>query len=182
MSRFVEDDDLSFCLTISRDIKPDTMLDILGRVEPLPQPQTFDDFVWDTHQPGRNGLLNVFEPEDGLFVTLENNGYLGVALRTINAVRDLLGVNHYAAIYHSSGNGGYQYVEVQDGTIVANFDPMGDDAPEPLSDFFSRGEDQPAVRYALTKAIEYRMETPVMEEWLTDPTITYLIDYRTDRR
>lgn len=178
--RFVDDDDLSFCLTISAGIKTDVMLDILGRQEALPEPQTFDDFVWDTHQPGRNGLLNVFE-EDGFLITVENNGFLGVARRTINKVARLGGINHYVAIYHSSGNGGYQYVEVQDGTIVANFDPVTDEAPPAVADFFHPGDDQTATRYGMIKAVEYRLETSVLQEWLETPTTTYLIDYRTDR-
>lgn len=179
--RFVDDDDLSFCLTISKGIKPDTILDILGRVEPLPLKQTFDDFVWDKHQPGRNGLLNVFEPADGLFVTLENNGYKGVTRGVIKRVAEIGGINHYAAIYHSSGNAGYQYVEVEDGTITANFDPMTDEAPAPVADFFLRGDNQKATRYGMIRALEYRMEMTVEPEWLEIPALTYLIDYRTDR-
>ena len=178
--RFVDDDELSFCLTISSGIKLDDLLDILGRVETLPKPQTFDDFAWDTHQPGKKGLLNVFEQGEFL-VTLENNGFLGVARRTINKVADLSGEVHYVGFYHSAGNSGHQYVEVQDGLIIANFDPLLDEAPEAVSDFFLPETVQGATRYAMVKAAEYRMETTVKQEWLEEPTTTYMIDYRTDR-
>lgn len=176
--RFVDDSEMSFCLTISSGIKRDHMLAILGMVDVLPVPQTFDDFVWETHQPGRKGLLNVFEDGE-LLVTLENNGYLGVTRRTIKQVEQLTGAFHYVSIYHSSGNNGYQYVEVQDGLILANFDPSQDDAPEVVADFFLGGEKSEAIRYAMVKAVEYRMETTIKEEWLTDRTTTYLIDYNT---
>jgi len=175
--RFVDDDELSFCLTISAGIKRDDLLGILGRVEQLPASQTFDDFVWETHQPGKKGLLNVFEVDD-LLITLENNGFLGVARRTINKAADIPGISHYAAIYHSSGNAGHQYVEVQDGTIVANFDPLLDEAPEAVVDFFPENSN---TRRGMIQAIEYRMETKVCPEWLADRADTYIIDYRTDR-
>lgn len=180
MSRFVDDDDLSFCLTISTGIKKDELLAILGRVEALSVPQTFDDFAWDTHQPGKKGLLNVFE-EDEFLVTLENNGFLGVARRTINKVAAMNGLSHYVAFYHSAGNAGYQYVEVQDGLVIANFDPVLDEAPEAVVDFFLGGENQKATRYNMVRAAEYRMETEVKPEWLEQATATYVIDYRTDR-
>lgn len=178
--RFVDDENLSFCLTISTGIKRDDLLYILGRVEMLPEPKAFDDFVWETHQPGKKGLLNVFEDGDFL-VTVENNGFLGVARRTVTKTADIPGISHYAAIYHSSGNAGYQYVETQDGTVVANFDPVLDEAPDAVADFFLGGEGNLATRYAMIDAVEYRMETSVLDEWLTQPTDTYVIDYRTDR-
>jgi hypothetical protein len=80
--RFVDDSELSFCLTISTGISRDNMLSILGEVNMLPEPQSFDDFVWEAYQPGKKGLLNVFEDNEFL-ITLENNGYLGVTRRTI---------------------------------------------------------------------------------------------------
>lgn len=175
--RFVDDDELSFCLTISTGIKRDMLLAILGRVESLPVPQTFDDFAWDTHQPGKKGLLNVFEDGDFL-VTIENNGFLGVARRTINKVCDLGRGTHYVAFYHSSGNGGFQYVEVENGEILANFDPLLDEAPDVVVDFFA-GTDQP--RRAMVLATEHRTATRIKPEWLELATDTYLIDYRADR-
>lgn len=184
--RFVDDGELSFCLTISKDIKLDTMLDILGRQEALPELHTFDDFSWDTHQPGRNGLLNVFE-HDGFVITVENNGFLGVTRRTIKSIAVLDDISHYAAIYHSAGgSNGYMYCEVQDGTIVANFDPLTDEPPEALigsspGPGISAADWPRQPRRSMIKAIEYRMETTVLPEWLETPTTTYLIDYRTPR-
>lgn len=180
--RFVDDSELSFCLTISSGIQRDHLLAILGMIEVLPVPQIFDDFVWETHQPGKRGLLNVFQDdEEDLVITLENNGYLGVTRRTINQVSNLLGAFHYAAIYYSSGNNGFQYVEVQDGMVLANFDPSQDEAPEIVADFFLGGEGPSATRYAMVKALEYRLETIVKAEWLDNRTTTYLIDYDTSR-
>jgi len=180
VSRFVDDDELSFCLTISTGIKKGELLSILGVVEELEAPQTFDDFAWDTHQPGKKGLLNVFD-EGEFLVTLENNGFLGVARRTINKIALISGEVHYVGFYHSAGNAGHQYVEVQDGLVIANFDPLLDEAPEAVTDFFLPETVQGATRYAMVKACEYRMETTVKQEWLEDPTTTYVIDYRTDR-
>jgi hypothetical protein len=94
-------------------------------------------------------------------------------------VEQLTGAFHYVSIYQSSGNNGHQYVEVQDGLVLANFDPLLDVAPEVVTDFFLSGEKSVATRYAMVKAVEYRMETEVREEWLADPTTTYLIDYNT---
>ena len=183
--RFVDDDELSFCLTLSTGIKKDELLAILGRVEVLPEPQTFDDFAWDTHQPGKRGLLNVFE-QDEFLVTLENNGFMGVAKRTISSIANIYGAVHYVAFYRSSGNAGHQYVEVQDGLIIANFDPLLDEAPEAVSDFFTgagtdTGDFPPKPRRAMVQAAEYRLETTIKPEWLELPTETYVIDYRTNR-
>ncbi len=173
--RFVDDSELSFCLTMSIGIDRDSLLAILGMVEVLPVPQTFDDFVWEAHQPGEKGLLNVFQcDEEDLIATLENNGHLGVLLRTAHLVSHLPGVFHYVAIYYSDVSKRCQYVEIQDGTVVANFDPTQDKAPEAVIDFFGPGSDH---RSAMIKALEYRMEVEVKPEWLTDRTTTYLIDY-----
>src|SRR5689334_15656150 len=150
--RFVDDDELSFCLTISTGIKRGELLNILGVVEELEVPQTFDDFAWDTHQPGKRGLLNVFEDGDHL-ITVENNGFLGVARRTIKKVEGLSGEVHYVSFCHSAGNAGHQYVEVQDGMTIANFDPLLDEAPEAVSDFFT---DTKEPRRAMVHAAEYR--------------------------
>lgn len=174
--RFVDDDNISFCLTISTGIRKGLMLRILGDELELPHPQRFDDFVWETHQPGKKGLLNLFN-EDPFLVTIENNGYLGVTRRTINQVVNIIGVYHYAAIYHSIGNG-YQYVEIQDGMVLADFDPSLDEAPEAVSDFFPEGCN---VRKGLIDAIEYRMDTKIKPEWLETPTETHVIDYNTNR-
>lgn len=178
--------DKDLCLTVSTGIKPEAMLDILGRQEALPEPQVFGDPSWRVHHlPGRSGLLNVFE-EGEFLVTLEANGFLGVTRRTINKIRDMGGLSHYAAICHfSAGGGTYQYVEVQDGIIIANFDPQTEEAPESVADFFTIGDHPDNNRKTMEdmiKAVEYRMEISVREKWLDTPTATYLIDYRTDFR
>jgi len=184
---FGDDDDLSFCLTISKGIKHDVMLGILGQQQILAKHRSFEDFDWSVYKPGLTGLLNVFEVGDFL-VTVESNGFLGVARRTITKVARLGGLSHYVAIQHSSAPGFYQYVEVQDGTIVANFDPASDPSPECVADFFRAkdGGQTPTVRAAMVDAVEYRLSAPdqpfkVQDKWLTDETVTYSIDYRTDR-
>ena len=183
--RFTDDDDLSFCLTISTGIKRGELLAILGVVEALPLPQTFNDFAYETHQPGRKGLLNVFE--DGAFlITVENNGYLGVTRRTVNKVRDIGGLSHYVSLYYS-GDNGHQYVEIESGDVLANFDPaVIDEIPS-----FLLGSSGPGIEFAgdfarqprrsMIRSIEYRMMTTVQPAWLEQPTDTYMIDYRTDR-
>lgn len=177
--RLTEDQDLSFCLTVSTGIDKDVLLAILGRSEDLPEPQTFDDFPEEAYVPGKKGLLNVFE-DNGFLITLENTGYLGATRRTINKVAEVTvrTPGHYVAIYSSFKNfSECQYVEVQDGMVQANFDPNLDEIPELVAQFFSG---QPVLS-SMVNALEYRLETTVKPEWLESPTTTYVIDYRTDR-
>lgn len=175
--KYLDDYNPSFCLTISTGIKREDLLSILGRVEELPVPQTFDSFAQENYQPGRTGLLNVFE--DGEFlVTLENSGFLGVSRQTVNRVAAITGVNHYAALCSSSGKIGFQYVEIQDGMVLVNYAPGLDEIPEILTEFFY---DHGSIRRGLIEAIEYRMETKVESGWFEKPTETYAIDYRIDR-
>lgn len=175
--RFINDDDLSYCLTVSTGIKRETLLDILGQRGALEKPQTFDDFPKETHQPGKLGLLNVFEESDFL-ITLENSGYLAATRRTINRIVRLGVPVHYVAIMQHSGTIGRQYVEVQNGEVVANFDPVTEEAPEGFALLFP--EDANARR-SIIEAVKWRMQLPVNERWLTEPTQTYIIDYRTPR-
>jgi hypothetical protein len=170
--RFVDDKGLSLCLTISEGIKRDTLLEILGRVEELPQPHAFDDFPYDSSQVGRKGLLQVFE-DDGFLITVENGGLLGVAFRTARAVADLRGEVHYVALRISEDD--YQYVEVQDGEVLANFNPAHDEMPVIVDHLFADRND---TRNWMIQATEWRMKTSIMEEWLEHPTDTYVIEYR----
>lgn len=172
--RFTDDDELSLCLTLSTGISRNDLLNLMGRVETLAIPQGFDDFAWETCEPGKIGLLNLFEDGERL-VSLENNGFKGVYRRTINDVAGLPGAYHYVAVYHSSGNGHFQYVEIQDGMILANFDPLTDEAPEVVADFFTKGGNSMAE---MLKAAEYRMECTILPEWLEKPAETFVIDYR----
>lgn len=176
--RFVNDLDLSFCLTVSTDIKRDDLLSILGKVEELPQ-QSFEDFSREAYLPGKRGLLNVFEDE-GFLITLENSGYLGVTYRTVNKIAAIHGKSHYIAIYYSSGDNEHQYVEVRDGKIIANFDPLLDPVPDTLAEFFPMAAGG-NTRVYMTTALIYRMKTMIWDDWLKLPTDTYVIDYRTDR-
>lgn len=174
--RFVNDRDLSFCLTISTGVKREDLLNILGKVEELPK-QNFEDFSRESYLPGKNGLLNVFE-DDKFLITLENSGYLGVTRRTINKIASIHGASHYTAIYYSSDGNEHQYVEVQDGKIIANFDPLLDPAPATVSGFFAVDGN---TRECMVTALAYQMNTTVWADWLRLPTDTFLIDYRTDR-
>jgi hypothetical protein len=173
--RFMEDHELSFCLTISSGIKRDDLLTILGVTEALSVPLGFEDSNELFRQVGKRGMLSVFEYGDFL-VTVENSGYLGVTLRTLKKIAEL-GSGHYVACY-DSGDTGRQFVEVEDGEIVANFEPMFDSAPDALAVFFSAPTQ---AREAMIRALEFRMDTTVQDSWLTDKTDTYVIDYRTDR-
>jgi len=174
--RLIDDEDLSFCLTVSDGVELGELLHVMGADEVLPVRQTFDDFAWETHQIGSTGLINVFE-DDGLLVTLENNGFMGVQRKTLLHMAEVTkSIGHYIALYKSAGNGGhYRYVEVQDGMILANFDPMEGEVPEIVEEFF--GTDESMVR-KMVKALEYRMEMQSSPEWFTDPADTYVIDYR----
>lgn len=174
--RFVDDDDLSFCLTISRRIEHDTLLRVLGHMEALPQPQSFDDFALPPHQKGKTGLLNVFEV-DGHLVTLENNGFLGVAYRTQRRLTELAGRGRYLSFYYSSGNRDCQYVEVANGLILADFSPLLDEPPSVLSPLFAEGD---GPREKMVLAAELRMGVQINPDWLTEKTQTYVIDYRAD--
>jgi hypothetical protein len=175
--RFVDDDELWFCLTISTGIKRDDLLDILGMVETLSLPHPFDDFVWNPNQSGKRGLLNVFEDGDFL-ITVENSGLLGVARRSINKVAGRHPAAHYVGIYHDPGSSAHQYVEVDCGVILANFDALLDEAPENVADFFPEIRN---TRRGMIQAVERRMGITVQPEWLEKPTGTYVIDYRTER-
>jgi hypothetical protein len=171
--RFVDDKGLTLCLTISEGIKRDELLDILGRDEQLPEPHKFDDFPWDSNQAGRMGLLNVFE-QDGFLITLENGGFLGVTYRVKRAIAELEGEVHYIALRFSEDN--YQYVEVQDGCVLADFDPAREDMPEIVSHLFDENNDP---RHWMIQAAEWRLEEfYIKAEWLELPTDTYVIRYR----
>ena len=175
--RFVDDDKLSFCLTVSIGIKRDELLRILGVTEELPEPQAFDNFVYDNYPPGKKGLLNVFE-EYPFIATVENSGFLGVARRTLNSIAHIPGPTHYVAIYHSGDNAGHHYAEVKNGLVLANFDPLLDEAEDEMVEFFP---EIGRVRRGMIDAVEQRSGVKIHPEWLTDKTTTYVIDYRTDR-
>lgn len=178
--RFLRDDELSFCLTVSKEIERDTMLSLLGVVFPLPQPQSFDDFAEETHRVGQRGLINVFE-EDDFLITLENSGFMGINSSTTIHTTTVTGEDggHYAAILYAPLVGaGYRYVEIQDGLVLADFNPLLDEAPESVDKFFPQPS---AAAEDLIAALEYRMEVKVRDEWLNQPTETYIIDYRTIR-
>lgn len=169
--RFVDDQDLTFCLTISTGIKRTDLLAILSAVRLLPDPQRFDDFDWKAHKPGQTGLLNVFEVDNHL-VTLECNGYLGVTYRVVKMIRSLPGDVHYVAT-----NSGDQYVEIKNGEVLANFGIGEDETPEHLARLFSGGvNDRPGV----VAAMEHSMGIKVDPEWLVWPTDTYFVDYTVD--
>lgn len=176
--RFVEDQELSFCMTVSSGIDRDVMLDILGKVDKLPIPQIFDDFAWDINKTaGKTGLLNVFEEGD-LLITLENRGYLGARHKTLLKVAAAMAgkIGHYVCILRSFGDDGYYYyAEIQDGMVLASFDPENDEIPEVVEEFFPVGGD---VRAGMIKALEYRMEVTVKPEWMEQSTDTYIIEYR----
>ena len=174
----IEDDGVSFCLTVSRDIDLPTMLMVLGKVEELPEPQMFDDFPEESYIPGEKGLLNVFEEGDFL-ATLENTGFLGVARRTLLQLVDItkLYPGHYVCIYKNVEDNVLRYVEVQDGEILADFDPRWNSIPVIVEDFFPRVGGS-ANLLAMVSALEYRLEPCVVrQEWFEHPTTTYLIDY-----
>jgi hypothetical protein len=178
--RFVEDKELSFCMTISSGIEREALLDILGWVDLLPQLQTFDDTAWDTKKTaGRTGILNVFEEGDFL-ITLEKDGYSGVRHSTVLKVAEMMAgkVGHYICLFRVAGQDGYQYyVEVQDGMVLSGFDPETDPIPTVVEEFFQDGD--PMAN--MIKAAEYRLETVVKPEWLEQPTDTYVIEYKFTR-
>lgn len=176
--RFVEDQAMSFCMTVSSGIDKEALLKTIGMVNKLPLPQTFDDVAWDTQRTaGRTGLINVFE--DGEFlITLEKGGFAGARHSTILKIAQGMAsqVGHFVCILRSTGEDKYNYyAEVQDGMVLASFDPKSDPAPEVVEEFFPEGMD---ARSGMIKALEYRMETTVNPEWLTLPTDTYVIEYR----
>jgi len=178
--RFVDDKELSFCMTISSGIEREALLGILGWVDLLPQPQTFDDTAWDTRKTaGKTGILNVFEDGD-YTITLEKGGYSGVRHSTIVKVAELMGgkVGHYICLMQTAGEDGYRYyVEVQDGMVLSSFDPETDLIPSVVDGFFKDGD--PMAN--MIKAAEYRLETTVKPEWLEQPTDTYVIEYKFTR-
>ena len=174
--RFLEDADLSFCLTVSQGIDKDYLLDTLGRVEDLPLPQAFDDFAHERHARGRKGVLNVFQEGD-LLITVENNGFSGARRKIAKSVAAAMTgkPGHYACVHRSVGEDGYlYYAEVQDGLLLASFDPFIDDVPEVVEEFFLNGE---RTLVSLLNILEFRMEMAVNPDWLELPTETCVIDY-----
>ncbi|HEY6019070.1 MAG TPA: hypothetical protein VIY48_03995 [Candidatus Paceibacterota bacterium] len=175
--RFIDDKDLSFCLTMSEGIELGELLSILGSSSRiLPSQQSFNDSSLSNYEPGSFGLINVFE-EDGMLITLENNGFAGVGTIAIaQAIEATKSIGHYVAIYRSSvDNREFWYAEVQDGLLLANFNPLLSDAPEAVDRFFSGpGE----IAKQMVDAIEYRMEADLKDEWLSRETDTYVVDYR----
>lgn len=184
--RFLEDKDLSFCLTASRGIDKGYLLHTLGVIDTLVLPQSFDDFVYERHSRGRNGILNVFQEGD-LLITLENSGYSGARRRIVRDIAaemtaartrpggapDKLG--HYACLHRSTGDDGYlYYAEVQDGTLLGCFDPAFDEIPEIAREFIVDGGD---TLENMIKLFEYRMETTIKPEWLDLQTETHVVDY-----
>jgi len=184
--RYTEQKDLSFCLTVSTGIELHDLLNILGRKDVLSEPQTFDDFIERRNRTRQSSLINVFEEGDFL-ITVENSGFMGVStavMLRMSVITTELG--HYASVYRNSlDGGGYRYVEVQDGMILANFNPLLDEAPPAIDQFFSGplpGPTGPAeMTKAMIEALEYRMEIQVQPKWLEQPTDTYIIDYKTLR-
>lgn len=176
--RFVDDNGLSFCMTISSGIDREALLNILGKVDLLPQPQTFDSTAWDTRKTaGKTGVLNVFE-DGGSLITLEKGGYSGVRHSTVLKVAEMMAgkVGHYICLFRSAGEDGYHYyVEVQDGMVLSGFDPESDPIPMVVEEFFSAGGNTMAN---MIRALEYRMDTVVDPEWLERATDTYVIEYK----
>lgn len=174
--RFIEDKDLSFCLTISRHIPRSDLLRILGRAEPLPEPQAFDDFDRGAYQKGKTGLLNVFEVGDTL-ITVENSGFLGVAFRTVRRLAQQDKSTRYVSFRYSHGDGDCHYVEIENGTVVANFSPVLDEIPDMFSTLFTEGGNP---RQEMVLSAERCMSVKVNSDWLSKKTDTYLINYRAE--
>lgn len=178
--RYVEDGDLSLCMTVSTGVGRDEILKILGAKDQLPEPKSFDDFPKGKYKPGKTGLLNVIG-RDNFLVTLENSGFLGVTHGTMHRVATLTvrTLGHFTAVLFAPSGLGYQYVEVEDGLVVANFDPMSDNAPDAVEQFFTNLDEKIPMR--MISALAYRMEVPISDGWLSEKTDTYEIDYRVDR-